>query len=136
MCDAGQRYESGDARGGETDFLDDLGDRVIRKIKPEVKTMTVEQRIQEQKSNQRALKDSFGHISQKGPKLVKPQTRSRHRKALRDMSELAVLEAIQRIKAVQRASPKSFDCGYNSAVTQLELFLAEIKAKQWDATEL
>ena len=98
--------------------------------------MTVEQRILEQKYNKKTLKESFGHISQKGPKLIKPQTRSRHRKALREMSELAVLEAIQRIKAVQRASPKSFDCGYNSAVTQLELFLSEIKAKQWAATEL
>lgn len=98
--------------------------------------MTVEQRVLEQRTNKRAMIESLGHISQKGPKLVKPQTRSRHRKALREMSELAVLEAIQRIKAIQRASPKSFACGYNSAVTQLELFIAEIKSKQWAATEL
>lgn len=61
---------------------------------------------------------------------------SNRRKKNRDMAELAILESIQRIKAAQRSAPKDWDRGYNSAVTKLELFLAEVRDKKWEPAEL
>lgn len=69
------------------------------------------------------------------PRQQKPATRSKRRKEARALAELTVLECIQRLKAARRAKPKSWETGYNSAITALELFMQEIKEKRWVGTE-
>ena len=60
---------------------------------------------------------------------------SKRRKESRDLAELTILESIQRLQAERRSTPKDWERGYNSAITTLELFLQEIKAKRWVGTE-
>ena len=52
------------------------------------------------------------------------------------MAEQAILECITRIRASERSAPKDWHRGYNSAVTKLELFLGEVREKQWAPAEL
>lgn len=98
--------------------------------------MDLQSAIARQRQSQVKIKSSLGSVSVKSERLEKPDTRSKRRKDRRDVAELAILESIQRIKSARRSSPKDWERGYNSAITQLELFLAEIKAKGWARTEL
>lgn len=58
------------------------------------------------------------------------------RKQNREMAEQAILECIARIRGAERSAPKDWHRGYNSAVTKLELFLGEVREKQWTPAEL
>lgn len=60
---------------------------------------------------------------------------AKRRKHDREVAELALLEGIQRVRAAMRSKPADWARGYNSAITALELFLSEVKAKQWVGTE-
>ena len=53
----------------------------------------------------------------------------------RELAELTIIECIQRLKAERRSKPKDWERGYNSSITVLELFAAEVYAKQWAGTE-
>lgn len=68
------------------------------------------------------------------PQKSKPADAKR-RKASRDLAELTIIECIQRLKAERRSKPKDWERGYNSSITVLELFAAEVSAKQWAGTE-
>lgn len=61
---------------------------------------------------------------------------SNRRKQNRDMAEQAILECIARIRAAERSAPKDWHRGYNSAVTKLELFLDEVRGKNWAPAEV
>jgi len=60
---------------------------------------------------------------------------SKRRKAARDLADMTLIECIQRLKAARRSKPADWQRGYNSAITVLELFAAEIKQKQWPGIE-
>lgn len=60
---------------------------------------------------------------------------SKRRKAARNLADMTIIECIQRLKAARRSKPNDWERGYNSAITTLELFAAEVKAKQWPGTE-
>lgn len=60
---------------------------------------------------------------------------SKRKKAARDLAGMTIVECIQRLKAARRSKPAEWERGYNSAITTLELFAAEVRAKQWAGTE-
>ncbi len=60
---------------------------------------------------------------------------SKRRKSARDIAGMTIAECIQRVKAERRRKPSDWERGYNSAITVLELFSAEIKQKQWPGIE-
>ena len=61
------------------------------------------------------------------PQKSKPADAKR-RKAARELAELTIIECIQRLKAERRSKPKDWERGYNSSITVLELFAAEVNA--------
>jgi len=68
------------------------------------------------------------------PQKSKP-AESKRRKVARDLADMTIIECIQRLKAARRSKPAEWERGYNSAITTLELFAAEVKSKQWAGTE-
>ena len=68
--------------------------------------------------------------------VQQPATRARRREERRSIAEKALREGILRIKDVRRRSPRAWEHGYNSAVTQLEVLLNEILDRKWSPSEL
>lgn len=97
--------------------------------------MNMESAIARQEKAKAVANSSLGRIAEKD-NTRRTETRSKRRKERRDVAECALLESITRIKAQRRAGPKDWERGYNSAITQIELFLEEIKSKQWVRTEM
>ena len=69
------------------------------------------------------------------PKQKSRSAETKRKKHDRDLADLTITECIQRIKAARRSKPKDWERGYNSAISVLELFALEVKAKQWAGTE-
>lgn len=70
--------------------------------------------------------------------LPKQKSRSagyKRKKAERELAELVLIEAIQRLKAVRRSRPREWERALNSAITSVELFMAEIRSREWPGIE-
>lgn len=69
------------------------------------------------------------------PKQKSRSAGYKRKKVERELAEIVLIEAIQRLKAVRRSRPREWERALNSAITSVELFMAEIRNREWAGIE-